>query len=307
LTSAALVAIVVAVAVLVEIVLPGRDIYHAGWYNVALVALVAFVAVAARRQYRRTLESRARAAILAIAFGTAILGFAAVACGLLAPDNQTVIGAPGQRVTAEDLGGSLVFPFTQTSNAQNVILERPGHGAVEIGAGARDVGSFILRTTLREVVAVDVRDLRGGRLTITQPTGMVFLSPVLLMQQRQNIAGMDLPYDSFSVPAAHRTVKAILFSPQEAAMLRSTITPGAPAVLFAVDDDEERPLPHAIALARDGQTLRLGGLLLRPSAIGYPSVEIVAVPSLMAVIVGLLVLVVGFVILPQRRHERSAA
>jgi hypothetical protein len=127
------------------------------------------------------------------------------------------------------------------------------------------------------------------------------------MQQRQNIAGMDLPFDSFSVPAAHRIVKAILFSPQEAAMLHSTVTPGTPAVLFAVDDDEERPLAHAIALARDGQTLRLGGLLLRASVISYPAVEIMAVPSLAAAVVGILVLSAGFIVLPQRRRERSAA
>lgn len=293
-TGLTVAALVVIAAVLVELVLPGQTIYHAGWYSVALVALVSLASIAARRVYRRAAPVRVRLAVLAIAFGAAIVGFAGVASGLLAPDNQTVVGAPGQRIPVDDLGGSLDFPLAQAMNAPVVMLERAGHAAVAIGSGSRNIGSFILRTMPRTVVSVEARDPRGGHLTITQPTGTVFLSPVLLMQQRQRIAGMDLPYDSFAVPAAHRIVKAILFSPQEAAMMHATIVPGAPAVLLAVDDDEDHPLPHAIALAQEGQAVPLGGVVFHVTVLGYPAVEIVATPSLVAVAVGVLFVLAGF-------------
>jgi hypothetical protein len=57
-------------------------------------------------------------------------------------------------------------------------------------------------------------------------------------------------------------------------------------VLFAVDDENDRPLPHAIALAIDGQTIAVGGLRLHAAVLDYPSVEIVAAPSLVAVVAG---------------------
>ena len=175
--------------------------------------------------------------------------FAGVASGLLAPDNQTVVGAPGQRVRVESLG-TIAFPIA-TGNAEivtSVTVERPFHGALEVGERSRFAGNFILHTQLRSVVYVEARDLRENRLTITQPEGTAFLSPVLLMQHHQTIAGMDLPFDSFNVPAARRVVKAVMFTPAQAAMLlHGGARLGEPAVLFAVDDENERPLPHGIA------------------------------------------------------------
>ena len=56
---------------------------------------------------------RARLAILAVVAGAAVAGLAGVASGLFAPDNQTIVGAPGQRISVEALG-VLVFPFAST-------------------------------------------------------------------------------------------------------------------------------------------------------------------------------------------------
>jgi hypothetical protein len=297
LTELAVVALVLTIAVAAEIVVPGRDLYHTGWYNVALAALAVAALVCARRQATRAQSLRFRLAIASVACGVIVAGIAGIASGLFAPDNRIVIGAPGQDVPVDDLGASLAFPLAApgASDAQPVTLVGRTGVPVIIGARARDVGSFILRTSDRSVVYVRAYDGRGGHLTITQPTGVAFLSPVLLMQQHQVIDGLDLPFDSFSVPAAHRIVKAVLFTPQQAAALRGMEGLHLPVVLFAVDDDNDRPLPHAIALAINGQTIAAGGLRLRPAVLQYPSVEIVAAPVLPAVALGALLVLGGLV------------
>ncbi|MGC1381566.1 MAG: hypothetical protein WA814_11165 [Candidatus Baltobacteraceae bacterium] len=294
------VAIAVTVAVVAEVVFPGRDFYHAGWWNVALAGLTIVVVVAGRRQLRTATALRARAAIVAVVLGTVAIGLAGAASGLLAPDNRTVVGAPGQQVRLQELGGTLAFPpsAVDAPGAPAVTLERPRHAPLQIGSRGRYTGSFVLRTAPRDVVFVEVRDLRGNRLTVTQPTAAAFLSPVLLMQQRQTIAGMDLPYDSFSVPAVRRVVKAVMFTPAQAALLHHGLgLAGGAAVLFAVDDENDRPLRNALGLSAGGRPVQTGGLLLRGTVVGYPAVEVVAVPALAAVVLGALLVLGGAIAL----------
>jgi hypothetical protein len=287
----------VVAAVVVELVLPGRTIYHTGWYNVALAGLAIVAAAAGRRQLRRAPDARLRLAVTAMMAGAAIVALAGVASGLLAPDDQRFVGAPGQRLRVESLG-TLSFPLASSESAASgaVTLERPLHGAVTIGERPYYAGNFVVRATSRDVVYVEARDLRGSRLTVTQPSGSVFLSPVLLMQHRQTIAGMDLPFDSFSVPAAQRVVRTVMFTASQAAMLlRGGAALGQPAVLFAVDDEDQRPVANAIALSAGGRAVRAGGLLLLGNVIAYPAVDVAATPNLVATAFGA-VLVLGGVI-----------
>jgi hypothetical protein len=292
------VALAVVAGVAVEIVVPGRGVYHSGWYNVALLALAVLTLLAARRRFRAARTLRTRAATVALAFGTATIAVAGVASGLLGPDDQTIVGAPGQRIKVEGLG-VLSFPLTGRSpDVPAIALERPLRAALPIGIRPRNAGAFILRSVPRDVAYVEARDPRGGRLTVTQPTGAVFLSPVLLMQHRQVIAGLDLPFDSFNVPAARRVVKAVLFTPAQAAMmLHDQDRPGEAAVLFAVDDENERMLPHAIAISAGGQAVLVGGLLLRATVQSYPAIEVVSSPNLVATVLGALLVIAAIVAL----------
>ncbi len=291
-TSLAIGALTLTAAIIAEMVFPGRNLYHTGWYNVALLALTA---VSLR------ISLRQRAAL--IACGAIVLAIAGIACGLFAPDNRSIVAAPGQRVPVADLGGTLEFPLARGGAIDEpVVLLRKNHAPVTIDNRSRNVGSYVLRTVGRPVVYVQASDSHGSRLTVTQPTGIAFLSPVLLMQQDQVIAGLDLPFDSFAVPAAHRIVKAVLFTPQQAAALRGMSGLAIPAVLFAVDDEEDRPLPHAIAVAISGQTVPVESLLLRAIVLQYPSVEVVAVPSLPAVALGTLLVLGGLIVRPVRRN-----
>lgn len=270
----AAIAIVLTAVAWIEIALPGRNLYHTGWFNVALAALVVICVAGLRKRS------------LVLALSAAIVACAAIANGLFAPDNNTVVGAPGQSVRVNDLGGSLSFPLAQ-----------PGTAAPQPQLVGPLLTTFVLRPVQRNVVYVEARDPRGNHLTVTQPTGVSFLSPVLLMQQQQQIAGLQLPYDSFAVPAAHRIVKAVLFTPQQAAMMRGMEGLSAPAVLFAVDDDNDRPLPHAIVLCPDGQSVSVGGLWLRAAVLQYPAVVVLAVPSLIAVSLGTLLALGGLIMM----------
>lgn len=268
-------ACVVVLAAVVEIVVRGKSVYHSGWFNVALVASIV-IAIAS--------HPKRRAGGWAVLLGCAIAGFAAVAYGLFAPDDRTLQGEPGQRVAVEGLG-TLVFPIADAAGAMpHVAVSRP------IGAE-----NAIVQEIPRTVVAVEAFDARGNHLTITQPQGAVFLSPVLMMQHEQTISGLRVPFDSFNVPAAQRVVKALLFSPAEAAVMLHGVAADRGAVLFAVDDESDRPLPHGIVLGPDGQTVQGGGLKLRATLQSYPAVAVVWTPNLIAVCAGVLLLGGGLV------------
>lgn len=265
------------VIALVELLHPGAQLYTAGWFNVLIVALIVLLGVATASAVRRIESRPARAAAVVAAFAAGVCGLTTVVSGLLGPDAQTVVAAPGQTVRIEELGGSLIFPLHDASGSSEVMLER-GSRAEAIG-GRRFDGSFVLVRKMRTVVSVDATDRRGGHLTVTQPTGAAFLSPVLLMQATQPIAGMIVPYDSFSVPAAHRVVKVILFSAEQAAHLPALQT-SEPAVLFDVENAKEREVPGGIGPARNGVRVVLAGIGLRPTIFDYPAVRIISVPNL---------------------------
>jgi hypothetical protein len=122
-----------------------------------------------------------------------------------------------------------------------------------------------------------------------------------MMQHRQTIAGMDLPFDSFNVPAARRVVKAVLFTPEQAAALSHGLgSTGDASVLFAVDDENDRPLPNAIALSAGGKPVTVGGLSLRAVVTQYPAVEVVAAPNVIATVLGGLLVAGGLLALLMR-------
>ena len=297
-------------AALVELAFPGQDLYHYGWFNVLLIALVAIVLFALPRTLRSQGSPRARAAVVILACSAVVAGTSTVASGLLGPDAQTVVAAPGASVRLDELGGSLVFPLAQSAgDASTSVMLARGSSAHAIGE-RRFEGPFLLQSVPRPVVSVDVSDARGAHLTITQPTGTTFLSPVLLMQLRQTIAGMELPYDTFAVPAAHRLVKAVLFGEAQAARLPA-LAGAKSAVLFDVLNENESEVKNGIGVSRDGSTITLGGIHLRGHAFEYPAVRIVSVPDFRVVALAVVLAIAGLLLwwrqvrdVPRREHAR---
>jgi len=278
-----LAAAVVAMAV-AEYVLPGKPVYHYGWYNALFIAFAIASLLRAR-----TLKTRAAA--LAVA-GTAIVALAGAAGGLLGPDTTTIVGAPGASVANADLGGTLQFPVTENPNGDATVRLVRGRSATEIGKRGF-LANAVLWQEPRTVVYVEARDKRGNHLTITQPTGASFLSPVLLMQSTTQVAGMHVAVDSFTVPAVSRSVKAVLFTPQQAAQLHTSRPMAGYAVLFAVGDASDRVLPGGIGIAPSAQTIRLANLQLRAAVASYPAIVLASAPFLPAVIIGILLCVAG--------------
>lgn len=266
---------------------PGRAIYHYGWYNALDIALFV-LAVLQLRPLRKAYESRFSGLVIAT-FGCAVVVFAGAAAGLMGPDTHAVIGAPGASVIDPDVGGSFAFPLQGTT----VRLER-GRSVTSIGAGRRYSGGYIFWQQPRTVVTVRAADAKGNHLTITQPTNASFLSPVLLMQQTTAIAGMDVRFDTFAIPAASRSVRAVLFTPEQAGQLHSSaIVPGQPAVLFAVSDQKDRAIPGGIGIVSSGGRRLIGGLELGGSVGTYPAVAVASAPYFPVLVLGLLVLAGG--------------
>ena len=269
----------VTAAVLAQDIFPGRALYHAGWFNVLLASFVFYAALRLRRLPKAVPE---RTAVSISVFGTAVIAFAGLAAGLLGPDTQTFIGVPGTSMHVDGLG-ALEFPLV--TNASPPPPPR-----------RRYSGSFILEAVPRPVVYVSASDARGNHLTITQPSGSAFLSPVLLMQSSTRIAGMTVPFDTFTVPASRRNVKAVLFEKQQAAQLRTRQTiDGKAAVLFAVSGTNERIVPGGIAIVADGGQRAFGGLILRARVIEYPAIQVASGPNTIVLVVGLVMLVFGAV------------
>lgn len=281
--------------VLAQDAVPGRALYHYGWYNALDVALFVLAAMQLR-PVQRTQPQRFSGAVVA-AFGCAVVVLAGVASGLMGPDTHTVVGAPGASVRDADAGGSFVFPL----DGSTVQLAR-GRSSVAIGAGRRYSGGFVLWQQPRTVVTVEAADPRGGHLTITQPTNASFLSPVLLMQQTTTIAGMNVQFDTFSVPALSRSVRAVLFSPQQAAQLHSpAIVAGEPAVLFAVSDRSDREVPGGIGILAPGEKRVIGGIQFGATVGTYPAIAVASAPYLPVLVLGMLILAAGIVVYARRR------
>lgn len=275
--------------------LPGQPLYHYGWYN-AIDAALFVVAAMQLRSLRKAYGSRVQGLALA-AFGAAIVVFAGVASGLMGPDTHTVIGAPGASVRDDDAGGAFVFPLQGT-----VVRFVRGRSAIAVNGGRRYTGGFVFWQQPRTVMAVTAGDAKGDHLTITQPTNPSFLSPVLLMQQSTTIAGMDVRFDSFSVPAMGRSVRAVLFSAQQAAQLHSpAIVPGQPAILFSVTDQQDRAVPNGIGIVAPGKPRLIGGLLLGANVQSYPAIVVASAPYFPVLILGVAVLLIGIVRFSMRR------
>lgn len=285
-------AALIAVATVVEFVFPGRPVYQYGWYNVLVAALLVVGLMRLRPALKRRPEPRTRTALWIATAGTIALVFAIVACGLLAPEPRVVIGAPGSRIHVDDLGGDIAFPLANDDGAARI--EHP-----------RGNGSFVIRTFPRTVVSVDAYDERGSHLTVTQPTGTAFLSPVLMMTQVQPIAGVTVPYDAFALPAIHRSVNAVLYSAAQAAALHF---PGeGAAVVMDVKDASGTDVPHGIGLARDGEPASIAGITFKVHVFSYPAVRVVPVPNLYVCAAGLAALLIGVFLLVSGTRRLTAS
>ncbi|MGH7729441.1 MAG: hypothetical protein ACREM2_11735 [Vulcanimicrobiaceae bacterium] len=288
-------AVFVVVLVGAQLVVPSWQGFHS-WRYAAALAVATAPLLAYLREARRGADGEVGRRLMVAVLGVLAIAVAGLGSGLLGPDSETVVRAPGTVAPLPALRAAAFFPPAgpaEIASGGAVLLRRPGQDTLELSAGRRAfVSGSAIEVRTRPAVAVAAYDARGNHLTITKPSGS-FLSPVLLFPQRVAIAGKELPADLFSTPALGRQVKAFYFSALASSMLQHPGLSPAPAVLFAVDGPAGNLLPGAIGFAQNGRPVTLGGLRLEVTIGKYPELVISAIPFLPALWLGAALIVAG--------------
>jgi hypothetical protein len=283
--------------VLAQDIAPSWAGFHT-WQYAAALAIAAVAAIGYALGARSGSDGEAGTRIAFAMLGAVVVIAAGIASGLLGPDTETVIRAPGTVAPLPDVGAAGFFPLADPAaiargDARVEIRRRDG-SSLDLGPGERRfVGTTALETTPQLAAYVEARDPSGARLTITQPTNAAFLSPVLFFPERITVSGRTMPIDSFAIPALHRHAKAIYFSKAAAAVLREHGIANHQAVLFVVDDDDGHLLPGSIGFVPSGGEATVGGIRFRVAVGTYPSLVISSVPAPLALWLGGAVFALG--------------
>jgi len=306
-------ALAVIALVLAQYVVPTWPGFHTWQYSAALalgaIALIGYVVNASKRK-----EGEAGMRLIVAMLGALVVCAAGVASGLLGPDSETIARGPGTVLPLPDVGAAAFFPNVDAAalarGDERVVLRRKNGGSLDLGPGERRLlGSAAVESKPRLAAYIEARDPGNDHLTITQPTSVAFLSPVLLFPQTVAIDGKIYPADAFALPAIHRQVRALYFSKEAAASTHRSTVAGSDAMLLAVDDDANRSIKGGIGFATSGTEITLGGARLTPTIGTYPILVISAVPFPLALALGGLLFIVGLVyaFVPLRRVRVPAA
>ncbi|MFN2529472.1 MAG: hypothetical protein ABR584_12235 [Candidatus Baltobacteraceae bacterium] len=271
--------------VLAQFVYPQTHWFHHGSYAALLLALIAIQWWQLRRHRHEVLA----------ACGATLIGIAGLASSLFGPETQTIVAGPGQVVPLTEPSGVLQFPVSQPPTAP--VLRRQGRSDVTVVLGGRRtfLANYILWTQSRTAAYIQAFDAAGAHLTLTQPqsTNASFLSPILLFGESKTFQNQNLAVDSFSLPAVHRNINAVLFTADAIGTLQKISSDPRPGILFAVSGDRGRTLPGGIGMARTGDTIALAGVRLRPVIEDFPTVVIASAPYLPVTVLGLLLFAVA--------------
>lgn len=243
--------------------------------------------------------------------GVSLASVAALLCCLLAPETVHLAGAPGKSIAIADHGVTVQFPLTASAlndlNNLHVQLRVSAERTIDVGARMPSIlGDMMLTLHPKAVATIETRGLGGNVLTMTQPTGDAFLSPILFFPKVTSIAGLKLPSDTFAVPARNRTVRAFLVTKslmQDARVAR--MSKSQPGVLFSVDDANGKPVGHAIGFAADGLPQQLADLVLTPKIGLFPDVAVSSVPSPIPMLIGIVAYFFGGAVLWYRLREQA--
>jgi hypothetical protein len=287
------------VLVALQVFVPVWSGVHTEPYAVALAVCLAVLIGYALRAGSGKDGPRGRWYALAAA-GAALIGVTGLASGLLGPETQTLIRAPGSSEPLPGIALSGVFPLADGAtiargDARIAVRKRSG-AQVELAAGLpRIVGTAVVEAQPRIAAYVSAFDASGRRLTITQPTGPAFLSPVLQFVQQLGLSGQVLPSDTFATPARHRIVTAVYISAAAARAMHSERIGDRDVVLFSVRDERGRGVPGGIGIAGSGEDARVGDLIVRPVLGTYPALIVGSGPHPLALWGGALCIVAGLV------------
>ncbi|MFN2460215.1 MAG: hypothetical protein ABR591_05965 [Candidatus Velthaea sp.] len=273
---------------------PGLDVYHT-WQYAAALALAAVVIAAYVRRALRGKDGPAGSRVAVGLCGALLVLTGGLVSGLIGPDTITVSGSPGTVLPVADLGAAASFgeaDAATVARGAGAISLRRSDGSEFAVPPTRPLylGTSIAYRTTRPAAYVVARDARGNRLTVTQPAGGAFLSPVLLFPQRQPIRDKTYPLDTFALPAVHRIVRALYFSAADAAAFNRVAASSA-ALVLSVNDDAGKQL--AISVALSGREVETANVRVTATAGTYPQLAVAAAPHPALLLGGLLIFAGG--------------
>ena len=274
----------------------GAALFHTWQYAFALAILAWIVIANVAREMRDAEGKGARLTALALV-GALIVIADGMASGLLGPDTERVTRAPGSIAPLPGLGAAFfagVDPQGIANGNAGVVLRRSDRSQVPITPGSRKfLGALMLYTEPVPAAYVEAFDISGNHLTVTQPNGGSFLSPVLLFRERQMIAGKVHPVDGFNVPAVKRSLKVVYLNADDVLLLHVPLsgTP-RPAMLYDVFDESGNH-SLAIGVAASGDETTLAGVRLRATLGRYPELVIVSVPEPFVLLTGFVIFAFG--------------
>ncbi|TAM74662.1 LPXTG cell wall anchor domain-containing protein [bacterium] len=273
---------------------PGLAFYHTWQYALALAVGIVLAANYAMRRRRYRLAM----------LGIAAVGLAGLYAGLAGADTALLMRGPGQTVHAA--GGAVVhFPITdaQQVRAGTAVLDVAGRGPLRPG-GRSYADSSVLISQMHPAAYIDAYDAAGRHLTITQPQGTSFLSPLLLFPSQARLRDRTYAIDVFALPALSQTVQAFYFTPADIAAVQHVAPPRDAAVLVALTGRNRALVPHGIAFLRQGAASDVGGVHLTASIGHYPVLVVASAPWPPLLIGGALLAIAG--VLMRRRKENGA-
>ncbi len=304
-TTALVAGIVALVATLAQDLYPYTEIYHAWQYALVLAAAIVVLVGFAWAAFRAKEHGAALAAL-----GCIVVALDGLTVGLIGPDTETIARAPGTVQPLPDLRAAAFFAATDRTGiadgSASVLVRRRNAPDLPVPEGTREyLGTSVLYTEPQRAAYVVARTKAGDRLTVTQPSGTAFLSPVLLFPKQQTIAKKTYRYDQFALPAEHRVINALYFSSRDLQTAGHTagIGPGTDAVLFGVNDDNGGNV--ALGFDPSGKSVLVGDVRLTATLGTYPELVIASGPEPIALGIGLALMVAGFVMLLVVRGKRT--
>jgi hypothetical protein len=295
-TLSLIAALLACALVVAQFVYAGAAVFHTWQYATALAILAWMLIAQGVREMRESGGGRLMAVAL---LGVVIVVADGMASGLLGPDTERVTRAPGSILPVPGLGAAVFSsadPQTIASGSASITLRRRDRSEIAITPGSRKFfGALMLFVEPIPAAYVEAFDASGNHLTITQPNGGSFLSPVLLFQEKQAIAGQQHPVDGFAIPAAKRTLKVVYLTAGDVARLHVPLAPGAaprPAILYDVFDLSGNH-SLAIGVAQSGDETTLASVRLRSTLGHYPELVIASVPEPYVLLLGLLLFASG--------------
>jgi hypothetical protein len=259
------------------------------WEAALAVALAAIILVFV--SLRGVFGSRKERFAALAGLGGVVIAVAFLAAELLVGPPQRILSAPGQTYRPPNSAHvAVIFPplapgDLERGTSPTSVDVVTGNRVEPLGVGQQvRVHAYVLRADNWPAAYVQTWSSKRVAQTVTQPSGVAFVSPVLQFP----VADKDgLLTDSFAVPALHRSVRLKYY-------------PGLPSrgidiPFLQLEIDEENGGSLFGGVAVSGKTLRQAGMELRFDLGTYPVVSIAGAPDRLVYSVGAALIVLGII------------